>query len=359
MRILEVAKRLNISARAIRFYEEKGLITPDKQKDNQYRDFTEQHIWRLQTIIALRELGVSLSEIQRILDGIDQGDTAQLHHYLELQRNLMFGQWIELKQLIGTADVMIERLKEEQKLNVTEIYQLADGVKRIKDARRNWSDAWNFDRMALAYDEEMERGAVAHLRPFDVYRHYDGALGSVVQWVAPASGEFGLDLATGTGNLAARFIKHGARMAGVDSSREMLSRCARKLPEMEVKLGNLLTIPYFDHKFDFVVSSFAFHLLTDDQKTLALEEMTRVLKPQGRLCMVDCMFENDDAREAYLEQLEQAGNCELAAMVKGKHFADRSKVLHWLRSHGYVTVQQQIDGLIHIIYGVRVGASSH
>lgn len=50
MNIKEAASRLGISARAIRFYEEKGLIQPAKQVSNGYRTYTENDIWRLQTI---------------------------------------------------------------------------------------------------------------------------------------------------------------------------------------------------------------------------------------------------------------------------------------------------------------------
>lgn len=65
MRIKDIAGKLNISARAIRFYEQKGLISPRKQEENRYRLFTEEDAWRLQTIIALREVGMSVKEIKK------------------------------------------------------------------------------------------------------------------------------------------------------------------------------------------------------------------------------------------------------------------------------------------------------
>ena len=45
MLINDIVTKLNISARAVRFYEEKGLISPQKQANNQYRIFTSCHLF--------------------------------------------------------------------------------------------------------------------------------------------------------------------------------------------------------------------------------------------------------------------------------------------------------------------------
>ncbi len=45
VKIKEVADKLKVSPRAIRFYEDKGLIAPSKQEDNQYRTFHDEVIW--------------------------------------------------------------------------------------------------------------------------------------------------------------------------------------------------------------------------------------------------------------------------------------------------------------------------
>ncbi len=113
MKIKEVAEKLNISPRAIRFYEEKGLVIPDKQANNQYREFSEQDIWRLQTIIALREAGMTIDDIKRALEKIEGADKQELQYYLELQRSVMFSKWLEIKQIIETTDYMISILKRE------------------------------------------------------------------------------------------------------------------------------------------------------------------------------------------------------------------------------------------------------
>jgi len=284
MQIKEVAKKLNISARTIRFYEEKGLISPTKQEQNLYRTFSERDIWRLQTIISLREAGMTLADIQKALREIEQNDKEELLYYLELQRSVIFSQWVELKHMIKTTDRMIQLLHDHQSLPLDEIYKLAEGSKNLRLTRKNWRDRWNFDQLASTHDELV-------LTDQEIYKDYYLALNQIVKWVCPVEKEIGLDIGIGTGNLASLFVALGISMSGVDQSSNMLKLCKQKHPGIETRTGNFLAIPYLDGEFNFVVSSFAFRHLIGNEIELALEEIRRVLKPHGRICIAD-LFED-------------------------------------------------------------------
>ncbi|MFC5652488.1 methyltransferase domain-containing protein [Paenibacillus solisilvae] len=262
----------------MRFYEEKGLLTTSKQPHNQYRTFTEQDIWRLQTIIALRESGMPLEIIHHTLGEMDKENHGELQYYLELQRSALVSQWLEMKQVIETTDHMITLLKTNHSLPLEAIYKLAEGSRNLRELRTAWTDTWDYDQLASTHDER----TASHTGD---YAHYEETLNLIVEWVSAVQGEHGLDLGTGTGNLAGRFLAQGIQMSGVDQSKEMLRQCRRKFPALDVRPGNFLAIPYLEGEFDFIVSSFAFHHLSDDQQLIALEEMRRVLKPRGRICI--------------------------------------------------------------------------
>jgi len=330
MRIKEVADKLNISAKAIRFYEKKGLISPHKQNQNQYREFDEKDIWRLQTIISLREAGMTITAIKKALDHPHGPDNEELQYYLELQRSVMFSKWLEIKQIIETTDVMIEIVKNENSLPLADIYRLAEGSKRLREERKGWKDQWNYDKLARLHDQRVLSDTAA-------YQDYELALDLTVKWVSPAFGELGLDIGAGTGNLAGKLMERGATMAAVDQSIEMLKQCRAKYPMMETKLGNFLAIPYLDGKFDFIVSSFAFHHLTDEQKTLAIEEMRRVLKPHGRICMTDLMLSPGDSPEAESSR---------------KFYASLTDLLKLFGDFGYRTKFHRINERLHLVYAV-------
>ncbi|WP_186323318.1 methyltransferase domain-containing protein [Paenibacillus xylanexedens] len=397
MNIKEAADRLGISARAIRFYEEKGLISPVKQTDNGYRSYTENDIWRLQTIVALREIGMSLEDIAHAIGEIDQGNQQRLEEYLELQQAVMYAQWIELKRMLDTTQRMIDLNRQEGPLDVSHLHVLADSSRRLREARQNWHDRWNYDTQAAIHDERVQAAnsvsngqansegkhhsnyaspiSDEHEVPhphhnadtdhstlsdsnntvqssFYLYHNYDEALEQTARWISPALGEKGLDIGTGTGNLAGKLLQHGTDMTAIDQSREMLRTCRNKYPEMHVKLGNFLALPFEGDSFDFVVSSFAFHHLSPDQQLLALEEMQRVLTSRGRICLTDLMFTDVDHRNAFTDQVKHTGQEEWLRAVRERHFPLLGELCGWLESHGYVTKHIRYNELLHTVLAV-------
>jgi ubiquinone/menaquinone biosynthesis C-methylase UbiE len=197
--------------------------------------------------------------------------------------------------------------------------------------QREWVDKWGFDQLASVHDQLVQEDSRK-------YKNYDEALELIVKLLSPLAGEKGLDIGTGTGNLAGRLSAEGVMMAGVDQSREMLLACQRKFPEMETKLGNFLALPYLDGKFDFVVSSFALHHLTGDQIPLALQEMQRVLKPHGRICIADLMKDGNQG----------------SADENDEDYIHLSKLIALFESNGYITKEIGINDKLHIVLAVPI-----
>ncbi len=291
MKINELARKLGISTRTIRFYEQNGLLPGVIREDNRYRVFSDEDVWRLQTIIALREAGMTVKDIREVLESESAHhavtDRERLRYYLELQQALLAGQWLEMRRMAETTSQMLELLQKEQELPLQEFFELAQQARQLRELRHNWRDHWNFDQRAEEHDRHVHTDHTA-------YPGYDEVLTHTAASVRAAQGERGLDLGTGTGNLAGRLLAQGANMAGIDQSREMLKQCRSKFPAMDVRMGNLLSIPYDDRSFDFVVSSFAFRYLAEQELPLALAELQRVLKPHGRICITDTIPENTE-----------------------------------------------------------------
>ena len=68
MNINEVAKRTKLTPKAIRFYEEKGLITPPTRAINGYRTYDQVHIEELNLLHQARQVGFSLPECKDLLE---------------------------------------------------------------------------------------------------------------------------------------------------------------------------------------------------------------------------------------------------------------------------------------------------
>lgn len=69
MRIHEAAKAVGCTQRAIKFYEEKGLLSKIIRNENGYREYTEDDLRTLHAIQAYRKLGISISDIKALLAG--------------------------------------------------------------------------------------------------------------------------------------------------------------------------------------------------------------------------------------------------------------------------------------------------
>lgn len=90
-----------------------------------------------------------------------------------------------------------------------------------------------------------------------------------------------LDLACGTANLWPMV----GRYAGVDGSVEMLRAARRKYPAAALAAADAAALPFGDARFDTVVCASAFHVFPDPGR--ALGEVRRVLRPGGRLLLLD------------------------------------------------------------------------
>ena len=69
-KIGELSKKTGKTHRALRLYEEKGLLVPDKRTQSKYRLYSEDALVQIRWIEGLQSLGFSLPEIQRFVDDL-------------------------------------------------------------------------------------------------------------------------------------------------------------------------------------------------------------------------------------------------------------------------------------------------
>ncbi|MDA3791171.1 MAG: MerR family transcriptional regulator, partial [Desulfobacula sp.] len=84
--ISQIADQLEISTRTIRFYEEKGLIMPERTIGNQ-RIYTPRNKARLKLILRGKRFGFSLDEIAEMIGMAD----ANLNEIEQIEKSLIFG----------------------------------------------------------------------------------------------------------------------------------------------------------------------------------------------------------------------------------------------------------------------------
>lgn len=87
----EAAKKLQVSTRTLRYYDEKDLVRPAYIKENGYRFYSEEQIRQIELIIFLKELGFSLKQIKMLIQDEHGSQSLELllkEQYQENQRKI-------------------------------------------------------------------------------------------------------------------------------------------------------------------------------------------------------------------------------------------------------------------------------
>lgn len=90
MKIGELARRTLHTVETIRYYEKVGLLPEPRRFANNYRDYGDVHVGRLEFIRHCRTLDISLEEIRSLLDSLEEGSPegadrahVMIHRHLE------------------------------------------------------------------------------------------------------------------------------------------------------------------------------------------------------------------------------------------------------------------------------------
>jgi demethylmenaquinone methyltransferase / 2-methoxy-6-polyprenyl-1,4-benzoquinol methylase len=199
-----------------------------------------------------------------------------------------------------------------------------------------------FDRIAPVYDA-MNRVMTAGL---DV-RWRRLAAAAVVR-----KGDSVLDAACGTGDLAIADAKAGAgHVTGLDFSEQMLARARRKAP-LEWVQGDMLALPFGDATFDAATVGFGVRNVADLE--LALRELRRVLRPGGRLAILEITQPRGAMKPFYslwfdsivplLGKVLPGGSAYAYLPASVKRFPSAEKLAELLRACGFGDVRFRLLG---------------
>lgn len=124
MKINQVEQLAGINKVNIRFYEKEGLLTPGRNSENGYREYTESDVQWLKKIRLLRMLDVPIEEILKLKSGELTLSDAMGRHMIQLERrrtNLaametMCGELRDSRCRLDTLDVdgILERMERQE-----------------------------------------------------------------------------------------------------------------------------------------------------------------------------------------------------------------------------------------------------
>ncbi|MET3193145.1 MerR family transcriptional regulator [Gottfriedia sp. OAE603] len=128
-KIDDVAKECGLTKRAIRYYEEIGLIPPPDRSEGGFRLYTDQHIERLKQIMNVRDvLGFSLQEVQEYISISDAFEERRLEYRAA-------------KETLDDEKIK-EKLVEIKPILSKQLNMIDEKLKKMNDIRNNMDDMY-------------------------------------------------------------------------------------------------------------------------------------------------------------------------------------------------------------------------
>jgi len=132
-------------------------------------------------------------------------------------------------------------------------------------------------------------------------------LAAMVLAVSPRGDERVLDVGSGAGHTALAFAPHVREVVGLDLTQAMLDEARalaarRGIGNLRLERGDAMALPYPDASFDLVTCRQCAHHFERPEQ--ALREAARVLRPGGRLVLVDSVAPEDPAQDTFLNAIE-------------------------------------------------------
>ena len=104
MNIKEFSRFTGVTEKTLRYFEKTGLLNPNRNQNNGYREYSEVDLYSMQQILLLRKLGFALNEIQKILSSSDDLPKSLLQQHELTQKQIM--------NLRVLDDVLIRMIKQ-------------------------------------------------------------------------------------------------------------------------------------------------------------------------------------------------------------------------------------------------------
>lgn len=137
MKINQVEQLVGITKKNIRFYEEQGLLSPGRNRENGYRDYTEEDVKKLEQIKLLRKLGLPLEEIRMMQAGKSTVADSMKRHLVTLERE---------EQNVKHSIKLCEMLKDrEGLLSDLDAHELLTQMDEMEKSGASFKDIENRD----------------------------------------------------------------------------------------------------------------------------------------------------------------------------------------------------------------------
>jgi putative AdoMet-dependent methyltransferase len=192
--------------------------------------------------------------------------------------------------------------------------------------------AQSYDQTVTGHDPEYE----------EVFIDYDKILSTVAEKSTGTTIEFGV----GTGNLTAILNNKGLNVFGIEPSEGMREIAKQKLRNITILDGDFLDFPQIDVEINTIVSTYAFHHLTDEEKDLAIQKYSKLLKDNGRIIFADTVFPSEEAKQERIQDSRNKNFNRLADDLQREYYTTIPVLRNIFEKHGFTVDFMQLNPFV-------------
>ncbi|MBA5850368.1 methyltransferase domain-containing protein [Clostridium sp. cel8] len=266
----EFAKKSNITVRTLRYYDKIGLLKPSNYNHAGHRLYSQSDFGRLQKILTLKFIGLSLKDISKIMN-YDTRDE-DLKKSLQIQREIMKEKVYHIESVIKSIDEAIGMLNSENSLDWGKFVNIINTINIDQKWMEQYENASNLNAR-IKIHELFSTNSKGWMCWFFEHLNF------------PEKANI-LELGCGTGELWQKNINRIPENWNIiltDFSKGMLMDANKNLDKnsnrFQFKLVDAQNIPFNNNYFDGIIANNMLYHISDIEK--AFSEINRVLKPGG------------------------------------------------------------------------------
>ncbi|WP_027965103.1 class I SAM-dependent methyltransferase [Halalkalibacillus halophilus] len=203
-----------------------------------------------------------------------------------------------------------------------------------------------FDTWADTYDDTVHGENEQYKR---VFARYDYILERVATLATGVTLEFGC----GTGNLTEKLLSNTQNVIPIEPNTSMRKKAQFRFPMITVHDGDFMNYPQVAGA-ETIVSSYAFHHLTDEEKGEAFASYYRFLNENGQIVFADTMFLDQSAYDEIIEEAKLQGFHDLAEDLEREYYTTLPVMQELLEENGFKVEFEQLNDFVWLIHAKKI-----
>ncbi|WP_249870208.1 class I SAM-dependent DNA methyltransferase [Oceanobacillus saliphilus] len=195
--------------------------------------------------------------------------------------------------------------------------------------------AVDYDKSVVGEDPQYE----------EVFANYDAILNEVVRQSTGTVAEFGV----GTGNLTLKLLQAGHHVIGIEPSEAMRKIASNKIPSLTIIDGDFISYPDFEEQVDTIVSTYAFHHLTDVEKEAAIKKFAALLPKEGKIVFGDTLFKTESDKQRKIAEAVEKGYDDLAEDLNREYYPTLAMMKNAFEKHHFDVSFKQMNDFVWVI----------